>query len=881
MSTPVILTIVVEGAVPVQIVELEPLVISTNIPVIGPRGPKGDDGPSATQVQADWDQADTGAVDFIKNKPTDFGSMTGQEIVAALHALPLNEMLTALDTSYNGTTLKEFLDTLTGVVNGNLTVDNTYEGVLRAGTILRVYDDTGVLVATYTTNDTAILFESLPVGVYSIVCISAYGTMFDSITVVDSNAINDTQTIDTPNERTLTGVNINASTDCVITITLKAESAPIVNGILINGGAAASANETVTVSVDYVFSLEEYQVSESPTFVGANWAAYGGDFTYFKDYISAITLTLYFKGRNTKGESGVVSSSINMVNGFTRSDSAKTYATMHDAVADIVLDYETGGISALSEDVTLTCIAEVLETRTVTSYETIIEDFNKGSQYILTINGAGLLTVDCASLGGIKIKNSEGILIKDIVFTNVATQANAASPDELAAIFVQGSSLKKCANIVVDNCIFENYQIYNYEEYFGSYCVLAKFIDNFTVMDCSFLHFAAVALKCSVVQVLNFNENFLFGSQVDGIVSQPTHLAAGGCNILNITGNEFDGTSFDTGMILDAVYINVLRNKFHHFNGEICRIQNTAVGVLFDFSSNITYQNLLAQPYAYTKNQINVSANWGEVRLVSNTIEMRGINTNISFESYFKGYLNTITKFVFSNNIVWMNYINYPNNTCNGRVVMLDTVGTMESANNKYLDVVITPNVFNTVLYTVLTGVSGLNTLKSLTTIQSLGYEIGSTLSGVSLDMFVSKETYNFNLTANGAVLAAATGGQISNVDYTYKVGSSVSGAIGSGYSVIDETSLVLDFDTYNLLTGLHYHVAEQAIVNSSSGLYFAQLNKNRLGKYKWIMTNTGNIGLSYMLFGSHGLISLLSNVDGNGLYTTDAIYDVDLTIVA
>jgi hypothetical protein len=88
-------------------------------------------------------------------------------------------------------------------------------------------------------------------------------------------------------------------------------SGPAVTSFQINNGAAATAIRAVTLNNTTSIKPTHYMASESSSFVGAKWAYYSVQ-PKFTLSSGAGTKTVYFKVKNSVGESGVVSDTITL-----------------------------------------------------------------------------------------------------------------------------------------------------------------------------------------------------------------------------------------------------------------------------------------------------------------------------------------------------------------------------------------------------------------------------------------------------------------------------------------------------------------------------------------------------------------------------------------
>ncbi|HQL96488.1 MAG TPA: formylglycine-generating enzyme family protein, partial [Candidatus Hydrogenedentes bacterium] len=88
---------------------------------------------------------------------------------------------------------------------------------------------------------------------------------------------------------------------------------PVVTAFAVNSGAATTTSPVVTLDNTATGSPAQYMASESPTFSGASWAAYGVSPLFTLSAGVGGVKTVYFKVRNAAlAESGVVSDTIDL-----------------------------------------------------------------------------------------------------------------------------------------------------------------------------------------------------------------------------------------------------------------------------------------------------------------------------------------------------------------------------------------------------------------------------------------------------------------------------------------------------------------------------------------------------------------------------------------
>jgi len=100
-----------------------------------------------------------------------------------------------------------------------------------------------------------------------------------------------------------------AGTSAIVNDSIYLTVSPEVSTFAINNGSETTTVQTVTLNNTCINNPSQYMASENPSFVGANWLAYSVA-PAFDVSVGAGTKTIYFKVRNTAGESIVGNDSI-------------------------------------------------------------------------------------------------------------------------------------------------------------------------------------------------------------------------------------------------------------------------------------------------------------------------------------------------------------------------------------------------------------------------------------------------------------------------------------------------------------------------------------------------------------------------------------------
>lgn len=169
------------------------------------------------------------------------------------------------------------------------------------------------------------------------------------------------------------------------------------------------------------------------------------------------------------------------------------------ALNAIKSDYPNG----LTENITLSCV-KVAKERRLSNDENklrnerihlaVLKEWNKGSMYTLTIDGADMLTYDCASLGGFMFKNVDNILLKNISFINFCNYIDGNTPDEIAAVMLVGNMNSYCRNLYVDRCKFNGISTTN-NATCSTYTISTKYTENVYFYGCIFMNNAGMVIN--------------------------------------------------------------------------------------------------------------------------------------------------------------------------------------------------------------------------------------------------------------------------------------------------------------------------------------------------------------------------------------------------
>jgi hypothetical protein len=717
-------------------------------------------------------------------------------------------------------------------------------------------DANGIAQSSILTDTNGTAQQVLASGVYSLEVFLAVGWTIDTYTIDDTNSGNDSLA-----NRVISGIDV-AMTDVTLNIAAVVANAPVLTSVTINDGDQYASNTALKVSLDLAGVASQYMIAETPEFYGAQWKAYTGPIlTYVKEYVSDILVTLYVKLKNSKGTTKVKSDSITMSQPFLRSDNAQKYSTLALAIADVVADYPGG----LTQDVTLTCVGTFQETRSAAPYGIEIKSWNSGSAFILAIDGGHRFTYDCDSLGGIKIAQGGSIIIRDMAFVNVGSEASHSAPEELAGVMVQSIGTAKTDNIAIISCSFDGRHIYNGAPYYGDFAVIAYHAENVSVVGCAFSGSRSAPVKINHVGAMTIRKN-IFSTLRAGerTISQPATLWAMDFEYALICDNDFDGQTMDSGCILTGSYIEILRNHFYNYGSDVLRVNSMTPGKKLVIDSNLFHDNLIDPRYAWTKNDILVSSNFQYVSLSNNTIRMEGVGRRLFFENFIRTNNVVVGEFHRHNNIVIFNFPDFPDNRSEA---VFDAVSAIvrHSSNNIYRD---NCTDGNTLVNYIGLGVEP-GDGKKLSYFAAMGQEVDSKafhLTDLILDSaWKVTDLFKDLIPANPAYLHAI--GQ----DYMGAGLTQNAGAIFYQGAEVDEGATAVVATLEDALTNAVFEAADSPVTFNSESLFFTHIaSPNRLlVPVLRFSFASGDI----LKIGAHTVSRLYSLLTPGGLYDGDLEY--------
>lgn len=766
------------------------------------------------------------------------------------------------DTDLTKKVLENVIEVTDGILN--LTV---YDSTQIIDMNFEVYDSNENIVYSGTSYNTPITLNN---GVYSLKILTEGLHNIQNMTIVSDNYTQN-------NSNTTIGIdriyNIDIGviqTEIISNVT--PVGVPILDYVIINSGQDEISSGLLTIDFSYIGVAYEYMLSYNTSFTGGVWNTITSTTIEhdYGNYLVDTDVDIYFKVRNTIGESETRHDSIRLINGISRSDSSKTYNSLKTCILEIEDEYPSG----LTQDVSIDVSSNVYDKLTSGIFFIEIDDFNVDTPYFLTINGNGLMNIDCFTRGGIKINRSDNIIFKGINFSNVSSMANASSPEQISAIFARGTTEKKISSIIISNCTVDGLYIEtDNTTYYGTYGFVFNNIENLSIINTEFTNIGLIAIDIDTSYTTTFSNINVHNCNVTrGLISQPSLLRCKQTQLLYIDDSIIDGTNHDTGAIITNVNNIILkRNKFRNITSEALRV-SSSVEISNFIVESCLFHDILTRPYYYwTKQHIGIVGVVDNFELINNTIKLNEVNYTDSFPRfvYFSDMINNIR---FFNNIFDFRFLNKLNNAAQSPIFLGNKVNNIEADYNVYRDYTLDYNDISNMFYDIEdTSPLDLERVQELSVLRSYGLDINSTLLNFTDTLY---DTEFDEIADNIAALPIDT-----NKIPTYDINKNITSNpnVGAYFKLSADTT-----ETDNILyIGLDvsenkfFYTGSTEIVFSNSDLIFIADNVEKNIYFEWIFEDSQSNQTKK--YGISTLVNLISNNDESGDYVADEPYSIEI----
>lgn len=547
----------------------------------------------------------------------------------------------------------------------------------------------------------------------------------------------------------------------------------------------------------------------------------------------------------------------NPVDWLERSDLPGTY---YSSLQDVFNALKETYPEKLTRDVTVTCVKEGVKfKRDRNLWAAEMTGWNKGSMYVLTIDGANKLTLDCGSLGGIYVDHTDNVMIENIAFTNCANYSESGAPEEVSGVCVTGDVEGYCRNVYVRNCTIDGAG--------GRYAVIAKYADNVYLNNNRITSFNCIPLKIMDCRILSLIKNYVDASHSYGLIGHPALCTMSNSQILIAEDNEFTGSTGEYFFYLANVeHIFFRRNYFHDGGGEGVKIASKVPVKEVVFESNL-FVHLLNQPVvSWGYHYVIFECDAEHVSVLGNTAY---INSTWWQQWFLKAQNHHIETFDSYNNII----ISAVANSVPMRGISLGTVGTVNSGNNLYQ--IPLNNQGNPVH-----GFFSTDDIRgSLSSMQEKGIELNSNLVAMGEKVLqVQNGGTLYKLLNILADTYPADTNHLPGIDYEYKAKAATGNTVGCynlAGTVIDETGDAnTGFVGEDISEDVGFSSAAQYVTYADNVLL---LKHNTLNRNKFIKMKCTGSQHSELVLGRYGLVNLLPVLDDNGEYVSEELYDINI----
>lgn len=550
---------------------------------------------------------------------------------------------------------------------------------------------------------------------------------------------------------------------------------------------------------------------------------------------------------------------------LVRSDLPGMYYSSTQAILDAL---KTAYPKGLTQNVTVTCIKEAREKRLSGTYIAKLNEWNQGTTYYLTIDGMNRLIWDGKSLGGVQLKSSDNILLKNISFANCANYGGAYSPNELYAIEYIGNYKRNARNLMVYQCNFNGaYPTDTTKKAWRT--IGSKYSDNLSVIGCSISNDYGNIMKLNYCAYVSLIKNEINIDYSLGVVPHPSIMTLKNSYSLLVEDNKFKGDCRENYFELE----NVERLYFRRNNAldgggrfvTMSALQGIKEAV---FESNLLLNMLNAPAGAWMKEFINLgTANIDKLSIQNNTVYMNG--------KFYEQYVTkggTVQDAYIYNNIA-INATGVASNSINGFI--LNRVKNLKTGNNLYEAIramLVSPNESETPGFITLDYATG----RDLAKIQSAGYETNSNK--------VEDGTKLLEIQNGGDSYKLLTGLEYySNMSYCpdadieYKSKASTGNTRGC-YNIagipIDETLEITGYtgEDYSEMKSFSNSVQYSTLADS-----VLRLKHNTLDRMRLVVFSVIGSQHAELILGKSGIIHTSPVLDANGEYQEDELYTINI----
>lgn len=550
---------------------------------------------------------------------------------------------------------------------------------------------------------------------------------------------------------------------------------------------------------------------------------------------------------------------------WRRSDNQQEYLGIYNATKAVVNDYPEG----LTQDVTLTCLEDVIDYQDNKSqisesmWNVDIKNWNKDTQYILTIDGDDKCVMDGRGFGGIHIENCSNLIIRGITFQNFNTYEGVYHPEEPACIYITNTDNGNYKNVYIDNITINgqstNTPLSGFRTRYG---ITVKGVSNVSIYNIMMSQIVVRPIAVSRAKIVDIhNVRFNKSTMQAEVIGHPSIMELGGEEI-HIHDCIIDGSSYNEACIqasgVKRIYIQ--RNHIYNCSGPVCYMNNELGTEVIDISNNYLHNNTTYPKYQWDCTWFGFSKNCDLLQISNNTV----VFSSTYYQEFFARTNSNIKKLINVNNI----YIR--NNSQNHGIFLVTTIEQLISGNNIYND--------EGIYYSMDDKTSPVYISGKLDKIQDSGYENGSVLFEKGVQVLMNDRPC---LLPEYAQTYKCMQDYVKEFDFKYYTNDPQNSSIGCDNYFSTEFDEAGDdtqgYEGTNTYDNTSFSSDQQYSSPAQQQLLLKARSKNRNKFIKYTITKSDDPGDAIVSVGRIGLITLLPKLDSNGEYLSDQLYNVNM----
>lgn len=549
---------------------------------------------------------------------------------------------------------------------------------------------------------------------------------------------------------------------------------------------------------------------------------------------------------------------------WIRSDNQQEYLGIYNATKAVVEDYPDG----LTQDVTLTCLEDVIDYQDNKSqisesmWNVDIKNWNKDTQYILTIDGDNKCVMDGRGFGGIHIENCSNLIIRGITFQNFNTYEGVYHPEEPACIYITNTDNGNYKNVYIDNITINGQSTKTPLSGFRTrYGITVKGVSNVSIYNIMMSQIVVRPIAVSRAKIVDIhNVRFNKSTMQAEVIGHPSIMELGAEEI-HISDCIIDGSSYNEACInasgVKRIYIQ--RNHIYNCSGPVCYMNNELGTEVIDISNNYLHNNTTYPKYQWDCTWFGFSKNCDLLQISNNTV----IFSSTYYQEFFARTNSNIKKLINVNNI----YIR--NNSQNHGIFLVTTIEQLISGNNIYND----EGIYYSMDETSPIKISG-----KLDNIQKSGYETGSVLFEKGSQILMNDRPC---LLPEYAQTYKCMQDYVKEFDFKYYTNDPQNSSIGCDNYFSTEFDEAGDdtqgYEGTNTYDNTSFSSDQQYSSPAQQQLLLKARSKNRNKFIKYTITKSDDPGDAIVSVGRIGLITLLPKLDSNKEYVNDQLYNVNM----